>query len=121
VVVNREPIVPLSIGQRGGRYPSMDAVTARLEAVAARVIVVDAARVARDAGDPRTASVAMLGILSGLRLVPVDEPTLRAAVERRCPPRVLEVNQRAFALGVGHGADHAQVVAPCAGGERAPS
>jgi indolepyruvate ferredoxin oxidoreductase beta subunit len=100
VVLNREPIVPFSMSRDGGTYPSIESIEAKLRETAQQVIVVDAATLGREAGNARTASVAMLGILSGLGVVPVDEATLLRAIERRCPERVLAVNRRAFALGV---------------------
>ena len=41
----------------------------------------------------------MLGALYGLGVLPFDEQTLIGAIERRCPPKLLEPNRRAFALG----------------------
>jgi len=100
VVVSRVPIVPLSVSTMGVSYPSFESVERDLRKVASEVHTLDPAASALEAGDPRTVNTVMLGAVAGLGLLPVDEATLLGAIEARLPPRLVDVNRRAFQLGV---------------------
>lgn len=88
-------IMPGSVLRREEEYPG------DLEAAAAarghRLIAVDAESLAREAGNPRTVNVALLGAASVVLAFSAEawQRGLAAAI----PERHLKVNERAFALG----------------------
>jgi len=57
----------------------------------------DATAIAKRAGTAQAMNVVMLGALSGH--IPLSEDLLLAALTEVVPPRYLEANKRAFALG----------------------
>lgn len=95
VVVNRERIVPTTVFS--GPIPYPEDVEGLLAARAGKVRMVDGVGLARQAGNVRAAGTCLLGAIAGL--LPVKEEHWRAAFEAKMPPKVLEVNWQAFALG----------------------
>lgn len=60
-------------------------------------IFIDADELACEAGSPKSANVVLMGALStGL---PFEEPMWRDVITNRVPPKTVEANLRAFALG----------------------
>ena len=94
-VVNRERIVPTTVFS--GTIPYPEDVEGLLAARAGTVRMVDGVGLARQAGNVRAAGTCLLGAIAGL--LPVTEEQWRAAFEAKMPPKVLEVNWAAFALG----------------------
>jgi indolepyruvate ferredoxin oxidoreductase beta subunit len=62
-----------------------------------QLIAVDADSLAREAGTVRAANVALLG--AATHVLPFGARAWEHALELAVPAKVLEVNQRAFALG----------------------
>ena len=83
---------------RGGpAYPSLDAITGLLAERAGRLLLVPAGRLATELGNHRVANAVLLGALSTVLDIPVE--AWQTALEARVPPRFLDLNQRAFAVG----------------------
>jgi len=61
------------------------------------VIAMDATLLAEKAGTSQAMNVVMLGALS--RYIPLPEELILQALCNVVPPRLLEANERAFALG----------------------
>jgi indolepyruvate ferredoxin oxidoreductase beta subunit len=99
VVVNLAPVVAHTFTQAGLEYPDVSRMMAEVRSVAGKVIEIDGPAITSAAGTPRSLNIAMLGVLAGLRVLPVDETMIWKAVERRCPEQYLEPNRRAFQLG----------------------
>jgi len=98
LVVSLERVVPFTLAQQGREYPPLEDVLAELRAAAGEVVPVDAAELAERAGR-RSLNVALLGVLGSRASLPFDAELVWRAVETRSPPRALEANRRAFALG----------------------
>lgn len=93
LVVNRRMVAPLPV-LIGDLEPPTD-----LEEllVAEGAVLLDAEALACQAGSPRSANIVLMGAASyGL---PFAEATWTDVIERRVPPRTVEANLRAFALG----------------------
>ncbi|MEM2890913.1 MAG: indolepyruvate oxidoreductase subunit beta [Thermoplasmata archaeon] len=84
---------------RSARYMSAEDVRQRLSKVTDKIAVLDALAIARQAGNPLTENIVMLGALSTLEAFPVPEEALRMAVAETVPKKAVEVNLRAFELG----------------------
>ena len=93
LVVNRRVVAPLPV--LIGDLPAPDDLEPALASHGA--IFLDAEALACEAGSPKSANVVLLGAASyGL---PFDEETWRTVIEGRVPPKTVEANLRAFALG----------------------
>lgn len=91
--VNDEVIEPVSVAIGNGTMPS-DA-DARLERLGA--VRVEAGRIARDAGSPKSTNVVLMGALS--TVLPFAEETWRDVIAHRVPPSTVEANLAAFEAG----------------------
>ncbi len=97
MVVNREMVVPTSVFSGKQPVPRIEDVEAELKAGAAKVILVDAAGIATQAGSPLTANIVLLGAAS--HKLPLAAESLSEAVRRNVPPKTVSINEKAFNLG----------------------
>ena len=95
VIVNTQRILPPSVATGQATYPEgvLDELTNR----DIKVIGVDAFSIAKEAGEVRTANVALVGALSVH--LPVDAAVFERVIENRVPERFREENMKAFAAG----------------------
>jgi indolepyruvate ferredoxin oxidoreductase beta subunit len=95
VIVNTQKILPPSVATGQATYPEqvLDELTRRN----IRVIAVDAFTIAKEAGEVRTANVALVGALSVH--LDVEAAIFEEIIERRVPERFRAENMRAFAAG----------------------
>jgi len=95
VIVNTQKILPPSVATGQAVYP--ENVLDELEKRDIRVIGVDAFSIAKEAGEVRTANVALVGALSVH--LDVDVKVFESIIEQRVPQRFLKENMKAFAGG----------------------
>ena len=88
-------ITPGSVLRREEDYPDDIAGAAALRCV--RLLAVDAEGLAREAGTLRAVNVALLGAAS--TALPFAQESWRRGLAAAVPAKILEVNERAFALG----------------------
>ncbi|HME54260.1 MAG TPA: 2-oxoacid:acceptor oxidoreductase family protein [Candidatus Lokiarchaeia archaeon] len=81
-------------------YPPVEEIEKDLRVASSNVIVVDADRIAIDAGNILAANVVMLGVLAGIERFPLSIETMKKTVESFVPKKALEVNMKAFDEGV---------------------
>ena len=91
--VNDEQIVPVSV--HIGNFSMPEDVEARLAEIGA--VRIEAGRIAREAGSPRSTNVVLVGALSTALPFTVDE--WRDAIKKRVPPKTIEANLEAFERG----------------------
>lgn len=95
IIVNNQKILPPSVTLGADTYP--DNIPEILRARFAKVDIVDALETARHAGNARAVNVSFLGALS--RYIEVDETIWQDAISSMLPPKLVEVNIKAFSLG----------------------
>lgn len=102
VIVNTRTVVPftVSLGQSG--YPPLEDILTSLRQNTGRVVSLDADALAVAAGNLLTANIVMLGAAFGTGLVPIQEATIKAALETHFPAKLLAVNLKAFEMGYRH-------------------
>ncbi|HEY5387911.1 MAG TPA: indolepyruvate oxidoreductase subunit beta [Thermoleophilia bacterium] len=88
-------IVPGSVLRREDEYP--DDLAAAAEDQSARLIALDAEDLAREAGTLRAINVVLLGAAS--TVLPFGRASWERGLGAAVPAKILEVNERAFALG----------------------
>ena len=91
--VNDEQIVPVSV--HIGNFSMPEDVEARLAEIGA--VRIEAGRIAREAGSPRSTNVVLVGALSTALPFTVDE--WRDAIKKRVPPKTIDANLEAFERG----------------------
>ena len=86
-------------------YAPVEEIENDLRTASNNVIIVDADRIAIEAGNILAANVVMLGVLAGIERLPIRIETLKKTVESFVPKKALDVNMKAFDEGVQIGKD----------------
>lgn len=94
ILINDMDRTPVTVSS--GLQPAAERVSERLAATPG-LLRINANPLALEAGSLRTANLVMVGALS--TLVPFEEEHWIAAIQGRVPPKLLDVNLRAFGLG----------------------
>ena len=95
IIVNNQKVLPPSVTLGADTYP--DNIPEILRERFSKVDMVDALEIAKRAGNSRALNVAFLGALS--RYIDVDESAWKDVVSAMLPPKLVDVNLKAFALG----------------------
>jgi indolepyruvate ferredoxin oxidoreductase beta subunit len=95
IVLSRRMVIPTSVFVQGLAIPSEEDVIKKLSRF--NLCLIDADKIAIEAGSVLTANVVMLGAAS--HHIPLAETSLVSAVQRLVPQKTIEVNTRAFAMG----------------------
>jgi indolepyruvate ferredoxin oxidoreductase, beta subunit len=104
VIANIIPIVPFTVAIGQSAYPEIEKLFGMVEAKVARLIRVDAVKLGIQAGSEKAANIALTGVLAGIGKLPVSHESWLGALERVIPPKLLEINKKAFELGFQLGA-----------------
>lgn len=99
VLINNQHISPMSVTVGDAVYPSDEDILAAVHARTNDVTIADGLATAERLGNSRLANTVLLGALSTRLDVPPE--TWLAVVERRVPPRYVELNRKAFWEGRG--------------------
>jgi indolepyruvate ferredoxin oxidoreductase beta subunit len=97
VLVNINPVLPVTVTTGNARYPPLDEIVSPLRAVCKEMKTMDATVLAKQAGTAQAMNVVMLGALA--KYIPLPEEMLIDAIREVVPPKYLDVNRRAFDLG----------------------
>jgi indolepyruvate ferredoxin oxidoreductase beta subunit len=95
IVVNRHLVLPTSVYTQKLTAPSEEEIIAALKKY--ELCLLDADRIASDAGSPLSQNVVMLGAASAW--MPLKPETLLESVRRLVPKKTVEINTEAFEMG----------------------
>jgi len=95
IVVNRRLVLPTSVYTQKLTPPTEDEIIAALKTH--ELCLLDADRIATDAGSPLSQNVVMLG--AAAKWMPLKPETLLEAVRRLVPKKTIEINTKAFTMG----------------------
>lgn len=98
-VVNIDQIIPTNVALRQGKYLA-DEYMSLLQRKLPDGCFISASPLALQTGDVRTLNIVMLGAACGAGLLPFEEISIRHAMKECIRPKLLEMNERAFALGI---------------------
>ncbi len=97
VIVNTEPIVPITASLGESKYPNVDKLLDNMKGL--NVLPLEATEFARKAGDSIATNIVMLGALSKLPVFPIKKDVLIEAIKATINPRFHEMNLKAFEMG----------------------
>jgi indolepyruvate ferredoxin oxidoreductase beta subunit len=100
VVVNRDPIRPVSVSSGGQKYPDVDEIVSEIGRFARKVYSLSAMDLAVKAGDPRVTNIVLLGAMAACGVIPFTIPELETAIRASVPTKAVDTNLRAFSLGL---------------------
>lgn len=95
IIVNSQQINPMPVIAGTASYP--ESLAEKLEALGIDVDALDALSLAEEAGNSKAVNLVLMGMLS--RHFDFTEDEWMAAIEHSVPPKFLELNKKAFALG----------------------
>ncbi|MFP3981354.1 MAG: indolepyruvate oxidoreductase subunit beta, partial [Desulfobacterales bacterium] len=99
MITNTAPLPPFTAATGKGTYPELDTIKARLADKCARLITLDAADLAKQAGNVLAVNMVLLGALSATGLLPLSPDSLEAAIREVTRQPFVEINLKAFELG----------------------
>ena len=100
VIVNDRPVYPVSVLVGDSEYPAVAEFVAKIRTLVAKVRCIPATEIAKEAGDAKVMNMVMIGALVGTGLVPVKEETFSTVFEEMFKGKALDVNKKAFRLGM---------------------
>ena len=95
LITNTQQINPMPVITGAARYP--EGLEGKLRALGIDLDAVDALSLAEEAGSSKAVNIVLLGRLS--KWFDFTEAEWLEAIEQNVPPRFLELNKKAFALG----------------------
>lgn len=104
IIVGQYRITPTAVLLGRAEYPTDNEILNDLRKFA-KVVTIDAARLAREAGNILTINTVLLGAAFGLGHIPLMEKSIITALKEILPERYHKVNLEAFERGKGTGLD----------------
>lgn len=100
IITNTRPLPPFTVAVGQGEYPAVEDILRLLGAKVARLVTLDANRIAEEAGNPLSLNMVMLGALIGSGTTPIDPDTVREVISTSTKKAFLESNIAAFDAGI---------------------
>ena len=100
VITNTHPLPPFTVSVGQGVYPPMDEIMSLIHAKAGKVIALDGNALAKEAGNPLSLNMVMLGALIGSGSIPVGAEDMKKTISTTTKKAFLESNLKAFDLGM---------------------
>ena len=98
IVTNTQQIDPMPVITGAAVYP--DGLVDKIKAEGIKINAMDCLSLAREAGSPKAVNIVLLGRLS--HYFSISEEAWQEALTANVPPKFLELNKKAFALGKNH-------------------
>lgn len=95
IIVSTQEIDPMPVIIGAAQYP--ENLVDKMKAAGADVDAIDALSLAMEAGSPKAVNIVLMGRFS--KYFDVSEEAWMEALEACVPPKFLEMNKKAFALG----------------------
>lgn len=99
VITNTKPLPPFTAAIGKGVYPPLETIRSIVGEKAARLIDIDATRMAAEAGNVLSVNIVLLGALTATGLLPLSAESVKTAIRETTRPAFLDVNLKAFELG----------------------
>lgn len=99
VIMNTQRIPPTELAYKNTEYPSLEKVLAKIRLFTGEVIVIEAADLAKKAGNRLTQNSVLLGALAAAKDFPVSAESMVEVLRELVPKKYVEMNVKAFDLG----------------------
>jgi len=99
VILNTKKVVPYTVYLGESKYPSLEEILQKLNKVAKKIIALDAAQIAEEAGNLQSANIVMLGALFGTKQMPINLETVKTIIQGRFSSKFAAINIKSFDLG----------------------
>ncbi len=95
VIVNTEPVIPVTVTSGQASYPEVSKILDALSEYTVKALNAD--EIAAEAGNRLAMNVVMVGAVSSY--LPISKEILLESVKALVPPKTVEINVKAFELG----------------------
>jgi len=99
VITNTSPLPPFTVGIGIGTYPDMDELQTLIKAKTARFIAFDGSELAKQAGNPMSLNIVLLGALIQTGVLPLSAENIKQAIRSTTKKAFIDINIKAFDLG----------------------
>ena len=99
VITNMAPLPPLTVAIGKGSYPDLDQLPDLVRARAKQLVAIDAAGLAKEAGNIMALNMVLLGALMHSDALPVHTDHLKEAIRTKTKAAFVDINLKAFELG----------------------
>ncbi len=99
VIMSDEKIPPTELAAKMMKYPSMEEIVEKIHRFTKNITIVEAAKLAKKAGNILTQNVVLIGALAAMEKMPVKTESVMEALQELVPPKHLDINVKAFKLG----------------------
>jgi len=99
VIMSDERIPPTELAAKMMKYPSMEEIVEKIHRFTKNVTIVEAAKLAKKAGNILTQNIVLIGALAATERMPVKTESVVEALRELVPAKHLDVNVKAFKLG----------------------
>jgi len=99
MVVNTAPVIPASVAIGLSQY-DVSEILVFINNTCKNAILVDATKLAKQAGNHKSANVVLLGVAAAADLLPFNISILQQALEEELPKKYLEANKKSFEIGI---------------------
>jgi indolepyruvate ferredoxin oxidoreductase beta subunit len=99
VITNAQPLPPFTVSIGQGKYPPVNEILDKVGRKVGKVIALHGNDLAKEAGNPLSLNMVMLGALIGSGAVPVTEEAMKKIISSSTKKAFLESNLKAFDLG----------------------
>jgi len=99
IVANKRCVIPPSVSMGLAEYPSLEQIVEMYRKFTQHITLIDAFRLAEEAGSARTQNIVLVGALAASGMLPLKNDALKLSIQERVPRKYREANLKAFDLG----------------------
>lgn len=99
VIMSNEKIPPPELTAKMMKYPSLKEIEEKIHLFTNNVLIVEAAKIAKEAGSILTQNIVLLGAMVATEKMPVKPQSILEALREIAPAKHLDRNVKAFKLG----------------------
>ncbi|MDJ0782493.1 MAG: indolepyruvate oxidoreductase subunit beta [Desulfosarcinaceae bacterium] len=112
VITNLAPTPPFTVAIGKGTYPDIETIQELIRAKTARLIAFDAVACAKQAGNVMSVNIVLLGALIQTGVLPISAAQIQTTIRNKTKAAFVDVNLKAFELGMQAAAESAAVSEP---------
>ncbi len=99
VITNLAPLMPFTVNIGQGLYPDLKELQELIRRKTSKLIAFNAAAKAKEAGNPLSVNMVLLGALTQTGVLPLSAEQVKAAMRTKTKKAFLDSNLKAFDLG----------------------
>lgn len=99
IIMNSKPIIPITVSAGTHKYPPFEEVAKQCKNFTQHIAVLDAFRIAEEAGSSMAVNMVLLGALTATKLLPVEGELLVGAIVEHVPAKFKDTSLKAFEAG----------------------